>query len=84
MNEEGIISVDENGQLEMTGIPLGKYQGKIQINLKLKNKTSGAKTVPKKKLLRMFAIHRSDFLPTFNLLDLACASSSKRISTGLL
>ena len=26
MNEEGIISVDENGQLEMTGIPLGKYQ----------------------------------------------------------
>ena len=40
------------------------------LNLKLKNKTSGAKTVPKKKLLRMFAIHRSDFLPTFNLLDL--------------
>ena len=34
----------------------------------MKNKTSGAKTVPKKKLLRMFAIHRSDFLPTFNLL----------------
>ena len=26
MNEEGFISVDENGQLEMTGIPLGKYQ----------------------------------------------------------
>lgn len=26
MDEEGIISVDENGQFEVTGIPLGKYQ----------------------------------------------------------
>ncbi|MBS7124407.1 MAG: hypothetical protein KH086_08510, partial [Coprobacillus sp.] len=26
INEKGIMSIDENGQLEVTGIPLGKYQ----------------------------------------------------------
>lgn len=26
MNENGVISVDQNGQLEVTGLPLGKYQ----------------------------------------------------------